>query len=306
MNGTYAKVIADSCNENGDRLITIEGSLPRIVLADFSKHRVFSFSGQSTRAVPVKKMVDLMNSNPFVPEVFGTNQAGMTAGYALEGDEAEAARRIWGFAKGAAGDFATQLANLNVHKQLTGRLLEPFSHMKIVLTSTEWSNFFRLRRHKDAQPELQIFANKIYEAIENSKPQVLSVNEWHLPYIEKKIVVTEDENGESILSTVYIADNQMVDLDTAKKYSAAKCATTSYRTETLTVEKAMNIFEQLVVSDPQHSVPTEHVARPLELNCGPFADSLTTHVDRWGGQWSGNFRSFGQYRKEIELYHVQK
>ena len=51
------------------------------------------------------------------------------------------------------------------HKQTVNRLAEPFMMVKGVITATEWDNFFYLRRHKDAQPELQELADCMWEAL---------------------------------------------------------------------------------------------------------------------------------------------
>ena len=99
----------------------------------------------------------------------------------------------------------------------------------------------------------------------------------------------------------YYVNDSEVDLETAKKYSAARCATTSYRTDNISLEKGLEIYQKLVETEPYHSVPLEHVCRPLHFpRSGTFGhDDLVTHMDREGWCWSGNAKAWGQMRKEV-------
>jgi thymidylate synthase ThyX len=78
---------------------------------------------------------------------------------------------------------AKQLNALGVHKQIINRLLEPFYCINTLVTSTEWDNFFELRDHPDAQPEIRALAIAMKEAIAGSIPDRLHEGEWHLPYV---------------------------------------------------------------------------------------------------------------------------
>jgi len=291
-----AKVIADSISPDGVRLTTIEGTMHRFVLAEMNKHRMLSQSAQSSRAVPVPKMIEMVRNDPMMPVYWGKNQKGMSANEELSGDELISAQMRWEAAMRDATFHAELLhEDTGAHKQLVNRLLEPFLPQKIVITGTEWENFFRLRCHPDAQPEIRLFAEKIKEAMDNSTPKELDYNEWHLPYVTLEY---ESAGPGSLL--VYVTDSgekiSYPDIEAAKRYSAARCATASYRTEKLTVERAMNIFEQLVMSEPRHSVPLEHVATPMRYAASP----LCTHLTKDLTPLSGNFKQWGQMRKEIE------
>ena len=74
-----AKILADSISLAGHRLTTFEVCFPRIVLAEFNTHRVFSRNSASSRAIPVKKMLEKVQKDPFVPSYWGKNQKGMQA-----------------------------------------------------------------------------------------------------------------------------------------------------------------------------------------------------------------------------------
>lgn len=82
-----AKILKDSLalhqwpnrTEEGARLTTFEVTFPRIVLAEFNTHRVFSRNSASSRAIPVKTMLKRVKEDPFVPVYWGKNQKGMQA-----------------------------------------------------------------------------------------------------------------------------------------------------------------------------------------------------------------------------------
>ncbi len=93
--GFSAQVIADSMSVEGVRLTTIEVTFPRIVLAEFNTHRVFARNSASSRAIPVEKRIAMVESDPYIPEEFGSNQKGTQSGAPLEGDLAEKARCVW-------------------------------------------------------------------------------------------------------------------------------------------------------------------------------------------------------------------
>jgi thymidylate synthase ThyX len=74
-----ARIVADSTNAKGNRLTTMVVVFPRIVLAEFNTHRVFSRNSASSRAIPVEKMIAMVEEQPYVPEEWGSNQKGMPA-----------------------------------------------------------------------------------------------------------------------------------------------------------------------------------------------------------------------------------
>jgi hypothetical protein len=181
---TYsAKIVADS-RASGTRLTSIEVTFPRFILAEFNTHRVFSRNSASSRAIPVELRIAQVRANPFVPEAFGKNKSGMQATGSLEDREADEARSAWLRAAQNACHEAQNLANLGVHKQHANRILEPYVWHTVIVTATEWENFFALRTDKAAQPEMQITAKLMRDAMAASTPRELGPGEWHLPYVE--------------------------------------------------------------------------------------------------------------------------
>lgn len=270
MTTITAKVIEDSIAENGVRLTTLQLCYPRFIHAEFMTHRVFSRNASSSRAIPVAKMIEQVRNDPAMPIHWGKNQAGMQANEELAPMAQDSARQLWMQAARDAASVAQVMADVGLHKQVANRILEPYQYMHVIVTATEWENFFELRNHPDAQPEIHALAKVMHFALAESRPVQRQENEWHLPY------VTRAER---------VAFNN--DLDLLLKLSAARCARVSYLThdgQTPSVDKDVALYDRLVGSQPLHASPIEHQATPL-----PEAD-----------MWSGNFRGWLQNRKIVE------
>jgi hypothetical protein len=267
-----------------EELITVEIELHRFILPEFNTHRRLSRNFQSSRAVPVKKMIKQVRDDPAMPVHWGKNQKGMVAEKQLEGEELDVATKGWMDSAKSAADRAEELSSLGVHKQLVNRLLEAFMWTKGIVTATRsgWDSFFALRVHPDAQPEIQTLANKIRDAIEVGilcgEVQELREYEWHLPYVD-------------------ISDFDS--LEDAIKVSTSCCAQVSYRRLDVSLEKAISIYEMLNLpsggvfsSKPPHMSPCEHQA--LAVDCRGNSDSPS--------DVGGNFQTmlFYQYRKMLE------
>lgn len=289
-NGIKAHIVADSISESGVRITTFELEYPRFIHSELMTHRLFSRNAMSSRAVPVKKMIELVANSPAIPVYWGMNKPGMQAD--VEHDDTEDCEKAWKHAANNTSEIASSMSEKGLHKQIVNRLLEPFQMMKTVVTATEFDNFFWLRRHEDAQPEIKELANCMYEAMWVSQPEKLKYGEWHTPYVEHK------RNEDGSLSYVTI-DGEQCDAETALKVSASCCAQVSYRVLDGSVEKAVSIYKRLVESKPVHASPFEHQATPM--GCfGSFSDHpAITHIDRSGNFWSGNLRGWIQHRQMI-------
>src|SRR5215469_16907494 len=181
--GYSARVLLDSRSPAGVRLVTLEVTFPRFVLSEFNTHRVLSRNSASSRAIPTSKLIERVESDPVLPLAWGRNQKGMSASDVLTDEEEEDAKRIWLSARDAAVEHARKLMELKVHKQELNRVLEPFLWHTVIVTATEWDNFFTLRCAPNAQPEIRAAALKMREAMEGSKPSPVPYGEWHLPLV---------------------------------------------------------------------------------------------------------------------------
>lgn len=305
-----AKVICDSISEQGVRLTTFEIEYPRFILAELNTHRQLSKNSSSSRAIPINKMLRTIEDNMAVPVYWGKAKSGMQADAELEQDACITSQMCWESSFKEQQCFVNRLSNLGLHKQVPNRLIEPFQMMKTVITGTDWDNFFNLRIHPDAQPEICMLAYKMYKAVEESKPQKLLQGQYHLPYVDK--LLDKDENllsyGIVVRDGVYGNMHKPFTLEDAIKYSSASCASVSYRNENMTLEKADKIFDMLIKAEVIHSSPFEHQATPIKpkfnelgsvrVNCSePQSwEEGITHMNKQGELCSGNLRGFIQYR----------
>lgn len=145
--GFDATVVADSKNPFGDRITTMVVTFPRIVLAEFNTHRMFSRNSASSRAIPFAKMVERVNAYPFIPVAWQLDHKGMQGSdYQTQDWVINANVSTWLTARDQAIDAAKAMNESgNVTKQLCNRLLEPFLWHTVIVTATEWENFFALR-----------------------------------------------------------------------------------------------------------------------------------------------------------------
>lgn len=320
-----ATVIQDSIYRN-KRITTYELEYPRFIHGEFMTHRVFSRNAASSRAIPIKTMNELISNNPAKPVHWGKNQSGMQAKEELDFASRTLVENEWDSACQDAVRHSKTMEFLGAHKQICNRITEPFQVIKVVMTTTEDSNWFWLRDHTDAQPEIMTLAKAMLEAKQNSTPMEIGYGEWHLPYIDRKRV-----DGEL---KYYTLDGNPIGLNDALAVSASCCAQVSYRKLDDTLEKATKIFKQLIESKPCHASPCEHQATPIEycrmeermvpierpktfvkqsnttmlckrnvvINHPRFFDTWEpgiTHVDSNYQLWSGNFKGWIQHRQLI-------
>lgn len=294
-----ATIIADSISPDGVRITTFELEYPRFIHAEFMTHRLFSRNAASSRAIPVAKAIELVQKNTAMPIHWGKNQPGMSAkeectehiiGPSVLRDTGEpsvfTSKGAWEFARDLMVKIADAFAKAGYHKQIVNRLLEPFTMIKVVCTATEFDNFFWLRNHPDAQPEIAELARLMWEEYSESVPFLLKENEWHVPYYYDGYW------------TPLLGDDQY--LEDALAISASCCAQVSYRKLDDSIEKARDIFKRLVESKPVHASPFEHQATPLTYGmAGDVQVKGTTAFDNKGNAWSGNFRQWVQHRQLI-------
>ncbi len=260
-----AKIIADSITEDGNRLTTMQLMYPRFIHSEFMTHRVFSRNASSSRAIPIAKMIASIRQDPAMPIHWGKNQPGMQADEEVDKITMHRAKGAWLGAMDSACRYAEELANLGVHKQIANRLLESFQHIHVVVTSTEWSNFFALRNHPNAQPEFHALAALMCKLYEANTPKLVAFGDWHLPY-------TQESDG-------LLRHRKIVK-------SAACCARVSYvnhEGKESTEEEDSKLYLRLIMADPPHMSPVEHQAMAVP-----------------GDKFYANFRGWRQHRWELE------
>lgn len=282
-----AKIVADSIGPNGNRLTTFVLIYPRFIHSEFMTHRVFSRNASSSRAIPVKKQIQMVIDNPVIPLAFTRNKAGMQGGEALTGDQEAAAIAAWLEGRDRAVEIANKLADLEVHKQYANRVLEPYAHITVVATATDLSNWFTLRCHYMAQPEINVLASEMLKEFESSTPDKLGPGQWHLPFIV-------DADITNVLNDTSLDDGDAM-VEKLIKSSVARCARVSYlnhegKNPTFAEDEAL--YNRLLGSAPIHASPAEHQAR------------VPHGWEEVGPELSGNLRGWVQYRKTLANENV--
>ena len=284
-----AVVIADSISDQGIRITTFQLRYWRAIHAELMTHRVFSRNAGSSRARPSKAIIEQVAHDPWGPIVWGLNEPGMQANNLADIDVEMQSLWSWRNIAKRAANSATVLLNLGLHKQIVNRVLEPFTYIDVVVTATDYANWFALRLDKDAQPEIQQLAQAMKDAMDASEPVLLNPGEWHLPYITVSDFNSVDNyllfNGQNVCS------QQRLEL--FKKISAARCARTSYKAfdgKVASIDDDLSLFDKLMSGEIKHSSPAEHIASPDVL-----VDNAWTNK-----HYHGNFYGWVQYRRVLQ------
>lgn len=328
------KIVADSIsNETGIRITTFELEYPRIIHSELMTHRLFSRNAMSSRAIPIKKMIEQVMNNPAMPVRFGANQSGMQdkgldhnspvwiGCKPKEFNEEEeiygTPQQAWQEAAKSAASWAKIFDTAGYHKQIANRLLEPFQRMKTVLTATDFENFWWLRVDKDADPTIFSLAEAMKNAFDNNTPETLKPGQWHTPYVEHMYKFGDGEPDDDFDGYCLLDEHGspiMLTLEEALAISASCCAQVSYRRLDNTKDKALDIYSKLLRDNKVHASPFEHQATPMKETCdevdhgeymvnvdwvvNSWEDGIT-HVDRQGQFWSGNFCGWIQHRQLV-------
>jgi thymidylate synthase ThyX len=278
-----ASIIADSINNKGKRITSFVVTMPRIVLAELNTHRVLSRNSASSRAIPFAKMLEMVKKTPFMPIQWMKDHSGMQGNeFFTEDSEIEAVKAAWLEARDNAVASAEKLSALGLSKQFVNRGLEAYMYHTVIITATEFENYFALRAHEAAEIHIQKLAFLMLEEMNNSTPKLLQVGEWHIPF---------GENMDEIkINSMYVGPDGMKEqeewLQRAKvKVAVARCARVSYTVvgeegKPDNYENDIKLHDRLLGMG--HLSPFEHCAQ-----C----------TDNEG--WSGNFQGWAQYRKML-------
>lgn len=273
-----AKIIADSIYIKS-RLTTFLLVYPRFLHSEFMTHRMLSRNAQSSRAVPVLRRIRAVEENPAIPIVFTKNKPGMQGGEPLA--DQDEARRVWLEGRDAAVAIARKLAALEVHKQYANRVIEPYDHISVIASATEWDNFFALRIHTKALPEIAELAMQMFACMKENVPVSMRPGEWHLPFVTDDERRAWDERDENLGS----------DPTGLIRRSVARCARVSYLNhdgKQPTQEEDDALYQRLLADHPIHASPAEHQATPTGIP-----------------GFSGNFYGWVQYRKTLMNENVR-
>lgn len=286
--GFRAVMLANSYVPKTDcHLITMEVTFPRFILAEVNTHRQLSKNSASSRAIPVRKRIEVLRNTPFIPTKWHYNTRGMQGKEELSPADRELARTRWIADANHAADtleYYESIGATGVHKQHANRVAEPYLWHTAIISGTEWANFFGLRMSALAQPEFDRIATMMSELICMSEPETLRPGQWHLPMLlpEEKARVRAIENSalEAGLSLFTLREPEIA---TYVHYSTARCARVSYEThDTGKIDAKRDRALADMLKTNGHMSPLEHPAQAMR------SDEMV-----------GNFRGFRQFRKLI-------
>lgn len=238
------QILKDSISNRGHRLTTFEVKLPRIVLAELNTHCMFGRNSASSRAIPVQKMLRMVMEDPYIPSEWGKNQKGMQAEEEVIAAIAAESELEWLRARDSAVRHAQSLLELGIHKQLTNRLLEPFMWHTVIITATDYWNFFHLRNDKHAHPDIRIPAAMMQRMYEECEPDEVDEGGWHLPLVQ---------DSES-----------QIDLESLIQISTGRCTRISYLTHDGVRDVSADVELHDKILGNGHMSPLEHEARAMD------------------------------------------
>lgn len=267
------RILRDSITDGGNRLTTWEWTYPRFIHAEIMTHRALSKNAASSRAIPTAKLRERVAYDPAMPVHWGAKQAGMQADHEVEhtGD----AELWWLHGHAQACALHKSGEALGLHKQIVNRVIEPWMNITIIVSGTDWANFFHLRKHKDAEPNFQRLAELAWNEYHENMPVYIKPGGWHLPLI----------HGEDI-DTIRLSGGPVDPIEIAKKVSVGRCARVSYLTHDgkRDLNADIDLHDRLLGTidsgGPGHLSPFEHIARA-----------------EGKGIRHGNFEGWKQYRK---------
>ena len=313
-----ATIIKDSINSaTEDRLTTFVVTYPRFINAEVLRHRMLSFSSASSRAIPLKKVIKSIQENPAEPVFWGANQSGMQASIELddsnrshksvpsisyielsengqflgielshiplgEVSDRKYAKEIWKSAQNAAIAYAKALESIGLHKQIANRILEPFQNITLIITGTDWENFFKLRAAPEAQPEFRELAEEMLSEYNKSQPETIKAHLSHADIATAKCsdLLLDVQEGWHIPFSDRMPEH--LTWREKLKVAVARCARISYMTQDGVIDppKDFELYNRLTQSG--HYSPCEHVALAVR-------DSA----------YVGNFKGWYQLRKML-------
>jgi hypothetical protein len=174
---------------------------------------MFSRNAQSSRATPIDILQQDVLDDPVVPLEVYKNCKGMAGKEQVDPENYDYFVTLWLDALYQVSDVVDAMKDTGIHKQHINRLLEPFSYIKVICTTTmeALEHFFYLRIQPDAQPEIRDLAYAMEQAVSRHiETYGLIKSAYHIPYVDKP------------------ASDSTEDVILAMLKSAARCARVSY------------------------------------------------------------------------------
>lgn len=227
--------------------ISVSSDYHNFLANGITVHNCFSRNASSSRAVPVERTIQNILNDPWVPSDVYKNCKGMQGKDIVNEEDYAIFCEEWRDAAFKAIEVAHKMIDNGFHKQHINRILEPFTKIKVIVTATEWDNFFKLRLSPDADPEIQHLAKAIkmaMDAVSNTYIYINAHGGRTLPYVNFDEMDAID------------------DLRILTLISAARCARVSYLNHDGSkpdILKDLALAKRLI--DSGHMTPFEHQCR---------------------------------------------
>lgn len=314
-------VVVDSVNYRGVEKtydLEIAGEFPNFVADGVVVHN--SRNSASSRARSMSVTVRELMEDPYIP-LFTRNQRGMSGKYSTEAESNVATREwLLGRDAAVASLFRLLLADVNdengesvdditadtirdtypqlleryakeykdedtsvisIHKQNANRIIEPFMWHEVIVSATDWENYFWLRDHADAQPEIKAIARLMMDAMEASTP----MRTWlHTPFEDEAYSHANAENLQLDFSGVSTLDMLLERFGDVFMSSAGDCARVSYSSK-ITQGSTDSTKLGYRLLEAGHLSPFEHVAVPVELMGFDGRLGVFPADDNFSGHW---------------------
>jgi len=183
-----ARVLADS-TDGENRLTTFECVVPKWMLAQINTYGMTRRNAASSRAIPTLSIVEQIERDPYLPVAYRYRQRGMVPAALMTPEDAGTAERLILNLRDYTVTIVRALDQLKMAKEDVNRYLEPWMWTVVVMTATEWDNYFQQRLADNAQGAFQVLARAQIDAINASTPVLrgdygaAERDLWHLPYI---------------------------------------------------------------------------------------------------------------------------
>lgn len=315
------KILLDSLGPSGKRLTTWELTYPRMVHQELLTHKIFSRNSASSRAIPAATLRKRVLDDPARPVWWGKAQKGMQAEEELS-DEPFETRKVIDYTNDNDGPqpiFATDSRSprmraqdwwgrglqlmaahheegerLELHKQIVNRVLEPWMYVTVILTATEYGNWFALRDHEDAQPELRHLAAEMRRLYKACQPSPLGAGQWHIPMLDP-------EEIPDLLSKLSTTDPEH-QTHFLLKVATGRIARVSYLTHDGVRDPGEDVLLHDRLTRSGHWSPFEHCAQAMTTEqwnewVGDLRTQCVENRRPFEPSDLGNLVGFKQYRK---------
>lgn len=295
-------------NPGAKQIVTVELTMPKILLAQLNTHRVLSKSSESSRAVSITSMIDKVKDTPIFWEAI-PDTVGMYGNEKYTNIDKKAIMNKLNEIKTYLVNSSIELSEMGLHKEVVNRLLEPFALTKVLVTCTEVDNLFKLRvdkpgAQKQIKEVISEFKDQYVKAIDSVS--YLSSN-IHVPYVwekgtydKDKLVVTFTNSIDTFIEYIELICNKIYSNHKKENrnyiknvckeiapimrhylffiYNARKAARTSFGTTEFNESFLTTFHKVKMLKKEEHNSVFEHSAIDISLLMGCFfVEKALTH-----------------------------